>query len=494
MTLKVITKNTALTVITIVTLVIAAGFIRFNHLGYHEFQDDEKKALIRLEENQSTFEFFMQQRKGPIQWFVAQIPLLITDNPRNEFAQRFPFTLANLLSVLVFYFFIHKITKNKVAAFFSAMLFSVSGFMVGFSRISQYQSLNLFFSLLSLYFYFDMVGKKKNLLRSGILGTLFFCLSLLSHWDAVFILPAIVYFFVLYLKRTDVDKKEKKLFVLKNIFMGLLILLPFLIPYTYNQLGIQKNVNYFNTRVGLSDYTFLEHKFIFDLYNPFFAFEIYITILLISLFFIKKNHWVFAWFILNLLLIRVFMAKPGTHIYNYLIPIMVISGIAINELMKKSKKLLFKVPVIAIMLLSISVLYYQSYMIFVDHSKEYPWDGKAIFNKEIDEYYHKEVLTFGFPHFRNWKEVNKLVAADPDNCSYISNEGKEISQFYMDTKYGVIKNRKCYYIVVIKRPFISTRQNTNFAQVVGKSPIYKYNKGEETLTKVYKVRNKNYKD
>jgi hypothetical protein len=63
----------------------------------------------------------------------------------------------------------------------------------------------------------------------------------------------------------------------------------------------------------------------------------------------------------------------------------------------------------------------------------------------------------------------------------------------MDTKYGKVSNRKCYYVVVIKRPFISTRQNTNFAEVVGKSAVYKFKKGEETVTKVYKVRNKKYK-
>ena len=79
-------------------------FTRFYNLGYSDYIGDEHKAFIELSEGQSTHDFFMSRRKGPMQFLVAHIPYLITGDFRNELAQRIPFSIISVASILVFYF------------------------------------------------------------------------------------------------------------------------------------------------------------------------------------------------------------------------------------------------------------------------------------------------------------------------------------------------------------------------------------------------------
>src|SRR4030065_1607361 len=112
----------------ILILLVVSIPLRFVNLGYSEFQDDEKKATVRLLPNQSLGDFFLSQRKGPAQFLVTSATIFITGDKLNEFAVRFPFTLLNLASVIVFYLLIKKLINNTFTALFSALLYSVNGF------------------------------------------------------------------------------------------------------------------------------------------------------------------------------------------------------------------------------------------------------------------------------------------------------------------------------------------------------------------------------
>jgi 4-amino-4-deoxy-L-arabinose transferase-like glycosyltransferase len=172
-------------------LLVVTLFLRFPDLGYSDYIGDEHKAFFQLEKNESTWDFFTNQRKGPMQFAVSYMPYLFTHDFRNELAERLPFTIFNTASVFVFYAFVRRLTKDKWSAFLAAFLFSVNGFVVGFSRIAQYQNLNLFFSSLALYLYHDFREPTKNILRNTLLGTVAFSLSLLSNWDDKFVIPII---------------------------------------------------------------------------------------------------------------------------------------------------------------------------------------------------------------------------------------------------------------------------------------------------------------
>jgi len=473
----------------LILLVILAGILRFSNLGYSEFQDDEKKALFRTSESTSSYEFLMNQRKGPMQFLVTGITSFILNDDLNEFAIRLPFTIANLLSVVVFYLILKNLFKSQIPAFLGALIFSVNGFIVGFSRIAQYQNLNILFSLLSFYFFLKLSQTNTKHLKLSLLGTFFFSLSILSHWDAIFFIPPIIFFYIKFLLNKNISKNEKIRATFFNLASGCVLLLPFIIPYILNQLTNQENVQYFNRRVGLSTYNWNRHKFIFELYNPFITIYVLPFLALIGLLWKRKGLVLLGWFLINLIAIKFFMQKPGTHIYNYVISLIFLASAGIQVLY--TKKILFKLLLLPL-LVSISFLYYQSFMIFVDHKQEYPWDEKEIIkirkiSLNTKEYSDKEILTFGFPHFRNWREIDKVVSQDPDNCSYISNEGKEITEIYMGNKYGVLEKRICYYIVDVKNPFNTRAKDAVFAETVGKKPVYTFKRDGNSLVKVYKI-------
>lgn len=480
--------------ILILLLVVMGGYLRFTNLNYSEFQDDEKKALIRKVQNQSTYDFFMTRRKGPMQFLVTSITTTATKEPKNELLLRIPFTLANTFSIVVFYLILKKLFDSDLTAFFGSFLFLSNGFIVGFSRIAQYQNLNILFGLLAVYFSIILSKTKIHHLRNSLLSVMFFSLSLLSHWDAIFYLVPIIYFYFLYLRQRNTSKKDKKRLLLLNFALACVLLLPFLIPYIFNQFQNSSNIEYLNRRIGFDGKSLEDHLFIFTLYNPFVTIYALLSLAYIGLFQKKNRMLILMWFAINFVLIKQFMNKPGTHIYNYVIPLIVLATSGVH-LLQKRKNLL--APTLLPIFILLGFLYFQSFKIFADNKQEYPWDGKEILlYKNIDfsipEYKEKEILTFGFPHFRNLKYINTLLLNDKDNCTHISNEGKEITQFYIDAKYGITDDRKCYYIIYVKRPFNTSGKKVVFAKTKGKKPIYEYKKNGEVLTKVYKIYNKKY--
>jgi hypothetical protein len=476
----VLNRNLVLHIVAILLLIIASLPLRYIDLGYSEYQDDEKKAFIRLGADENIFEFFLRQRKGPMQFLVSYVPYAFTSDYRNEFAERLPFATLNICSVVVLYLLLYKITGNKLASLFGGLIYATNGFIVGFSRIAQYQNLNLLFSILSLYFYIDLTKSNTHLTKKSLLGTLFFSLSLLSHWDAVFYLVPTIYFVVVFLRRKDLGREFKRKLLLYNFTAGCLFLLPFLLPYILAQTTNVQNALYLTRRVGLNTVDLSKHKFIFELYNPYITLYLYTVFALLSLIIIRRQFIYIGWFIINLLLILYFMAKPGTHIYNYVIPLFFMFAVMASYLLNKVS--IYTRVLFTIMMFSVyGAFAYQSYLLFVDHSQEYPWEAKKVFGNTTTPYYEKEVLTFGFPHFRDWKNINDFLQNYNNTCGYITNEGKEISQIYIDLKYG--ETTGCYYIISVKKPFISTRDGVTFHGATKK--IYQYEARGNPLTRVY---------
>jgi len=494
-----------------IVLMLLAIPLRFNNLGYSDYIGDEHKAFVKLAPNQTYVNFFLTRRKGPTQFLVSLLPYLITHDYRNELAQRVPFALISTVSVVVFYGLILKVTKNRTISFLSAFLFTVNGFTVGFGRIAQYQSLNIFFSFLALYFYVDLLNRKKNALKSSLIGTVCFSLSVLSHWDAVFILPVVIYIFIKYLCDKTIKKEYKTCVLKNNIFLGCILLLPFLLPYTYYQSRNVDNKMYFFRRIEFGNLNYKRYKLLIDLYNPFVTFWFFITTALIGLFKIRQNHLFLIWFLFNYGVFEFFVRKPGTHIYNFIIPILVISSYGLFFLIKAFPKYFKLIPVALICVLC-GYLYYQSYVIFVDHSREYPWQQKEllsfniwvkkdkrktrheikkmrkeVFNLTTPKYnINQKLPLFGFPHYRGWNEINDYLnfqnIKNNEKYGYITNEVKTKSEWYMDAKY---KSDDGFYAIGIKRP-LSFVNDWGFTPIGKKKLVEEFSIGDETKVRIYR--------
>jgi len=459
----------------IVLLLLMMTILRLVYLGYSEYIPDEGIVMTTLKnEGGFSWSFLQAQRKGPGQFLVGWLVYLLGINVHNEFLYRLPYAIASIGAVLFFYLFSKQILEDRTTALITAFLFGVNGFMVAFGKIVQYQSLNLLFSSICLYLF-----AKKN----HLFGTVFFCLSFLSHWDAIFILPIVLYFIV---------KNFNHITFFKCILVVFLILAPFFVPYSLNLISNSGNQQYFGSRVGLPagrqglgeiDLVGKVSEYIFrtQVYNPFVFLPLVIVLFALSLTEIKKNWELFGWLLITFVVFVFFVKKPGTHTYNFFLPLSLLAGVGVKKIVL-SKYSRIALPVLGFLL---AFIFAQAYLIFANVNKEYPWEREKILWFKTKEYNHKNLTNniIGFPHFRNWEDINAFLNSQ-NALSYITNEDKSISNFYIDIPYGKASE---YYAVGIKRP-LSFMNDYSFPQVKNKRTVIKI-KGykSDSVAKIYKV-------
>ena len=499
--------------IIISILILSSSYLRFKNLNYSDYIGDEHKAFIELEAGQNLPDFLLSRRKGPMQFFVSYIPYLITHDFRNELAERIPFAVISVISVVVFYFMVKKITKCWLCAFLSSLIYLSNGFIVGFGRIVQYQNLNLLFSFLAIYFYSNLLDRKDKLLKLSMIGTMFWCLSFFSHWDAIFIIPVVLVIFIKFFLSKDISREYKLKILFYNLLLGCLILLPFMIPYSFYQRNSDENLGYLFRRLGTGNHNNSVYEMYIDLYGPFVTLWFLIICGTLGSLFIKKSYMVTFWFLFGYGIFELFVSKPGTHIYNFLIPVFILSGVGLGSLIKIMPKKTLKIITFIIVLIPIAFLYHQSYILFVDHSKEYPWEQKKILNIDLDcgnssnwcnkvqpylnlttkRYYYdykgQKLPLFGFPHKRYWNEVNEFIVnqntLNSENLGYATNEDKTVSEWYIKGIYMTTGN---FYFLGIRRPgnFVEDMSPPNKSETKVLVKEYK-SENDSTVVKIYRV-------
>lgn len=303
MYLRILNKiKSKLPLIGIIVILVATAFLRLYNLGYSDYIKDEHRTFYDSRYAGTFWEFALDQRKGPMQYLVAFVPKMFAGNFSNEYAQRLPFALFNIVSVYIFYLLVKRFTGDERVGLTASGLYAVNGFISGFGRIAQYQNLNLLFSFLALYFFYDMAFKVINNIRNAILGILFLVFSSLSHWDAIFIVVPVMYLWAVFLRSRLLSSRTKVMSIISTTLIFLAMILPFLVPYTQSQLSNAGNQSYLDRRVGLFQGRDLEFDFLIKLYNPFITYYLYIFLGLLGAIFIKRS-WVFIlWFLVDYLL------------------------------------------------------------------------------------------------------------------------------------------------------------------------------------------------
>ncbi|MFH1295085.1 MAG: phospholipid carrier-dependent glycosyltransferase [bacterium] len=481
--------------ILLLLLLLATAFLRFAKLGYSDYLKDEHRTFYDFRYQGTFWEFALDQRKGPMQYLVAFIPKFFVGDFSNEFAQRFGFALLNTTSVYVFYLLIRKMTEDQRIALTAAALYSVNGFVTAFGRIAQYQSLNLFFSLMALFFYYELAFSSSKTLRNALLGTLCLVISSLSHWDVIFIVVPVLYFWLYFLLKQRVSQRLKLAALGVSLGGFLLLVLPFLIPYINNQAVSAGNRSYLNRRVGFNRERDLEFDFLIKLYNPFLAYYLYVILGLLGALVLRKSWLLVVWFGVDYLLFYLFAAKPGTHVYNFLLPVFGLCGIGFWFVYDKLGQLrgkLAKVGSLMLVFLLITVvcfLYFQSYRLFVESRDEYPWEDERILFLTAAKYQDKKVLPlFGFPHYRGWDQIGEFIARENAAAgmtyTYDTNEDNSNISYYT----GVDKSRSStgYFYIGVKRP-ISFVQDWKPKQIRNKTTVKTIIVDGETVAIVYQV-------
>lgn len=393
-------------------------FLRICNLGFSHFYGDETKTLY-LDKSVPAIKFFFQQRKGPVQFLVAWLIEKITGG-HHELLVRLPFALFGIFSVVILYFLMRKVfhRKSPFLSLYSTWLFSVSGFFIAFSRTAQYQSAVIFFSLLSFF----LIKDKKVLLSGIVMG-----IALLCHYDAIFFLvPTLVDLIITY------KNNLKKTFT----FLAPLLITSgiFYIPYFLLGYFSDRTSNYIIRRLLGTNFLPNNSLYTYQIYNPSI---LYLLVFLPLVFLaIKFRHIfkselkiilieIFAWFLVPFITLEFIFSNPGTHIYTYILPLIILTSygteIGIESINNKLyKKLSLGLLHVVIMWISITaaVTYVPSL------NKGYPWNA----NLKKNQY---QLFLYGFPYNRGWDQAREFISSKERKSTFFTNDNITIGEYYL---------------------------------------------------------------
>ena len=519
----------------VLTLLIILGFaLRFFNLGYSDYQGDEIKALFLPSPGQNIWSFLLEQRKGPMQFLFTFLLKFINPSYDNQFLIRLPFALAGVASIYFFYKTIKEHFGNRISLY-ATLFFVTNGFLIAFSRIVQYQSFTIFFMISSLYFLslssFDLKYKRKGI----YFGLICWAFSILSHYDGFFIFPFVIYLLLRWLNSKDISRKDKLLTFIPAGFISVLILASFYIPFVLSIADSTKE--YWELRMsgeGLGKIS--SSKYLFTVYQPIFSVHIYTALFILGISFIVlglfskyilkirklplflnsffthttnlmkeieqnsvKIYFLLAWILVSVLFYEKYVYVPGTHIFNYLIPMFVVLALGLVTLESLVFKI-FEYPLVRIfntlgIMLILLFLSAQSYTVFVDNYREYPWEDKNFLFWKLPEPNQEYYLTlFGFPYFRDWEGIRDFLYAHPDVTSYRSNEKSNITHYYLDLKRGS-SDTEFYIYIKTPQSFVNTVENEKAKYWVERyDPVYTITRFGRDMVRIYIMEEGNVSD
>ncbi|MCX7596549.1 MAG: glycosyltransferase family 39 protein [Fischerella sp.] len=445
-------------IIPLIYLGFVTFWLRLINLGYSNYQGDEIKALYRPQAGQSMIDFLLNQRKGPIQFLITYTMSLINPEYDNELIIRLPFAIAGIFAIYFFYKIV-RLEFGKNIALYSSLFIAVNGLFVAFSRIVQYQSFVILFSLLCLYFLSLSTKYEKWRLYGLYLGMSCWGISILAHYDGIFIAPFVFYLiYQWYINGKSSQNKNQLLHLICAISVLLLSIAIFYIPFFFSLSESTKT--YWAERISKQS---VSSTRTFMTYNPLFIIYLYALLGLLGLFRIKKNFSIVLWLLFPLLSLETLVGNPGTHIYTYVLPfsILMAFGLELCQLFIV-KKLIGKAKYINIFfgvfgILIFVFLFIISHLLFIDNRKEYPWENKSFLFLEFKKQSGQSL--FGFPYYRHWEKIRLYLKSTDSKGYFITNENKSITRYYIPVEFKNLelhpydpKQPGDIYVIYIKNP------------------------------------------
>jgi 4-amino-4-deoxy-L-arabinose transferase-like glycosyltransferase len=415
-------------------VLILSFFLRFWGLGYSNFYGDETKTFY-LDKTVSAHKFFLDQRKGPVQFGVVWGMEKVLGG-YDQFYTRIPFALAGILSVLILFLIVQNITGNK-AALIATTLFGLNGFYIAFSRTIQYQSFMILFGLLSIYFILLYQETKSNTrLHYLVLSGFFLALSYLSHYDAFFFDIAVLFVLI----KVLVDNKGKLLEKVKEIVIYFLI--PFLLlvgvfylPYVISGYYKTNTVEYVGRRLIGSNFDKNISWYTFWAYNPH-SIWAFLSVFLIP-FLLKRNNWdrnlLLFWFLSGFIVFEFIITNPGTHIHNYFIPLIIIISVGIADFMSELEKKISKQYFYAFLILIFGIIFIVDLYTYIPGiNNGYPWNDSKRGNmvvSAINKDFH--LFLYGFPYNKNWDRIAEYIDSNKKIKEIYTNDNDTIAKYYI---------------------------------------------------------------
>jgi len=412
--LGVLLKKLGFEKIFLIILLLLSFLVRVSGLGYSHYYGDEIKTLY-LDKTVTASKFLLDQRKGPVQ-FIATWVMEKIFGGYDEGWLRLPFALASVISVFVLYFVVKKLF-GKNPAYYATVIYAFSGFSVAFGRTAQYQSFLMLFGFLSLLFI--LLSKETKRKTYILVAALFWVFSVYSHYDGVFFLIPAVLFFIQ-------NKKDFLDFLKYFLFPAMLLLLPFYLPYVINGYLASNTINYVSRRMSGSGYLPNSSAYTVSVYNPFNIFLLLVLPGLMS-FFTKGNRKVYMvqiWFVATLGFYELVIKNPGTHIQNYLLPLIILSGYVISS---SGRYMRLAVSVLLPFYIGISF-----YTFVPSLNTGYPWKPSNILGLHLGKIEKKfQLFLYGFPYNRGWDQIKAYFEEKKDVNGVYTNDNDSYADYYL---------------------------------------------------------------
>jgi len=398
----------------LVVVFVLSLLVRVWGIGYSHYYGDEIKTLY-LDKTVPAMTFLLDQRKGPVQFIASWFMEKITGG-YDEGWIRLPFVLASTFSVLVFYFVSKKIF-GRTAALYSTVVYAFSGLNVAFGRTAQYQSFLMLFGLMAIFF--ALLAKEKNSWKYLLGASFFWALSVYSHYDGVFFVVPIVF---LYCN----TKKRAILFTKFFILPAILMLLPFYLPYVVRGYFGVNTLNYVSRRVSGTGYLPNSSLYTILVYNPLYLFFLLSFPGLFSFMFkeVSKLRVIQIWLLTSFIFYEVLISNPGTHINNYLLPLILLSGFVVSNL---NKKLLYPTVIPLAIYIVITFLVYVPSL-----NTGYPWKESKILGIKVSRVSKKyQLFLYGFPYNRGWDHIADYFRERGGARGVFTNDNDSLAQYYL---------------------------------------------------------------
>lgn len=220
----------------LLSLAVIGGFFRFVNLDYSEFQGDEARAALRAAAViQGEEDILFIHKKGPTEILLPTVIYSMT-GVLNEEMGRLPFAFANWMGLFAVFLLGWRLF-GPVVGWTAGMLLALDGYLIGFSRIIQYQSVVFLISILAvlilhrfLLWPTEKEYRVNQVIRYLILAAFLLAISALSHYDAVWVMIPVIYLFLLYAWQY-LSLLQAVLVILPAIVVGSTLLASFYVPF-----------------------------------------------------------------------------------------------------------------------------------------------------------------------------------------------------------------------------------------------------------------------
>ncbi len=447
----------------LLAILLIAALARLPNLGYSEFQGDEGIIMQRAAQAIAgdDGQLFLHQ-KGPAE-ILAPLSLWALTGSINEPQARLPFALMGLLAVLAVMLLAERWFDTR-AANLAGLLVAISGFLVAFARIVQYQ--NVVVALGALALLALTAYARRGQLSDLLLAAVLLAYGLLAHYDAILIAPAALWLVAVGLFARRATWKRELVRLAAAAVIGAAVLAVFYAPFVTNP-NFAKTFSYLaGDRMGGGG-PFYNNTSRVWIMSTFYNSTYYVAGLLVLLGLsaawtikailqrtarLTAHTWT-AWLYLGApLLFYLFLVfDPRTHIYTFYPGAAVLAGAAASGawewLQARWRKLALLLAALGLAWYALCAGYIG--LAFVGHAPEYKREWPASASPLYPTTFQELPLFgfFGFPYRAGWKAVDQLYAQGTLSGTYNSNEEPEITTWYVRSGARTLCGRPDWYIL-----------------------------------------------